>query len=312
MRVSLTSRTWALACGVLAMLGAGLAGGAGIGAKIRRHPAAVSPRQPGQRVDPRGGDDLGGRAVHGACSTTSSCSISTKSRTGRNSSEPELAESWSWNDDYTRLSFKLRQGVKWHDGKPFTAADVKCTWDMLIGKSQDKLRLNPRKAWYRNLDDVVDRRRLRGDLCAEAAAAGLSDAARLGGMSPVYPCHVPPAEMRQHPIGTGPFKFVEFKPQRIHQAGQEHGLLEAGPALSRRHRVDDHPEPRDPDARLYRRQVRHDLSLRGHRRRSMHDIKSQAPTAICEIDPTMVAINLLVNRDNAAVQRSRHPPGDAC
>ena len=30
--------------------------------------------------------------------------------------------------------------------------------------------------------------------------------------SVVYPCHVPPAEVRQHPIGTGPFKFVEFKP----------------------------------------------------------------------------------------------------
>jgi peptide/nickel transport system substrate-binding protein len=32
------------------------------------------------------------------------------------------------------------------------------------------------------------------------------------GYSVVYPCHVPPAEMRQHPIGTGPFKFAEFKP----------------------------------------------------------------------------------------------------
>ena len=30
--------------------------------------------------------------------------------------------------------------------------------------------------------------------------------------SPIYPCHVPPAQMRQHPIGTGPFKFVEYKP----------------------------------------------------------------------------------------------------
>src|SRR5690349_23866839 len=44
---------------------------------------------------------------------------------------PELADSWSWNPDYTRLSFKLHQGVKWHDGKPFTAADVKCTWDLI-------------------------------------------------------------------------------------------------------------------------------------------------------------------------------------
>src|SRR6202040_2851164 len=32
------------------------------------------------------------------------------------------------------------------------------------------------------------------------------------GFAPVYPCHVPAREMRGHPIGTGPFKFVEFKP----------------------------------------------------------------------------------------------------
>src|SRR5215471_17625205 len=36
---------------------------------------------------------------------------------------PDLAESWSWNEEGTRLSFKLHQGVKWHDGKPFTSAD---------------------------------------------------------------------------------------------------------------------------------------------------------------------------------------------
>src|SRR6478735_1586993 len=44
---------------------------------------------------------------------------------------PDLAESWAWNADKTKLTFKLRQGVKWHDGKPFTSADVKCTWDAL-------------------------------------------------------------------------------------------------------------------------------------------------------------------------------------
>jgi peptide/nickel transport system substrate-binding protein len=48
--------------------------------------------------------------------------------------QPELADSWSWNDNHTKLSFKLHQGVKWHDGQPFTAKDVKCTWDMLAGK----------------------------------------------------------------------------------------------------------------------------------------------------------------------------------
>jgi peptide/nickel transport system substrate-binding protein len=34
------------------------------------------------------------------------------------------------------------------------------------------------------------------------------------GWSPVYPCHVSPREMRKHPIGTGPFKFVDFKPNQ--------------------------------------------------------------------------------------------------
>ena len=50
-------------------------------------------------------------------------------------SAPELANSWSWNDDKTKLTFKLREGVKWHDGKPFTAKDVACTLDKLQDKA---------------------------------------------------------------------------------------------------------------------------------------------------------------------------------
>src|SRR6202045_1150852 len=67
---------------------------------------------------------------------------------------PDLATGWSWNEDGTALTLPLRQGVKWHDGKPFTAKDVKCTWDLLTGRAADKLRLNPRKSWYRNLVEV--------------------------------------------------------------------------------------------------------------------------------------------------------------
>ena len=40
---------------------------------------------------------------------------------------PELAISWSWNEEGTELTMPLQQGAKWHDGKPFTARDVKCT-----------------------------------------------------------------------------------------------------------------------------------------------------------------------------------------
>src|SRR5438270_9875097 len=49
-----------------------------------------------------------------------------KPQTGMNTIVPDLATEWTWNGDNTRLTFKLREGVKWHDGKPFTAADVKC------------------------------------------------------------------------------------------------------------------------------------------------------------------------------------------
>src|ERR1700741_3580388 len=124
---------------------------------------------------------------------------------------PDLASNWSWSEDGKELTFKLRDGVNWHDGKPFTAADVKCTWDLITGKSTEKLRVNPRKAWYRNLEEVVP----NGDseVTFRLKRPQTSFIALLAsGLTPVYPGHVAPALMRQHPIGTGPFKFVEFKP----------------------------------------------------------------------------------------------------
>src|SRR4051794_8107763 len=134
-----------------------------------------------------------------------------KAQTSIDTIVPDLASEWAWDEDKTGLTFKLRQGVKWHDGKPFTAKDVKCTFDLLQGKSADKLRLNPRKAWYRNLEEVV----LNGDYEVTFRLKRPQPylvALLASGFTPIYPCHVPPAQMRQQPIGTGPFKFVEFKP----------------------------------------------------------------------------------------------------
>src|SRR5882672_730614 len=125
--------------------------------------------------------------------------------------QPELAESWTWNADHTRLSFKLRQGVKWHDGKPFTAKDVKCTWDLLQGKANEKLRVNPRRSWYGNVDEVVTNGDHEVTFKLKRPQPALL-ALLASGWSPVYPCHVSPRDTRQRPIGTGPFKFVEFKP----------------------------------------------------------------------------------------------------
>src|SRR5215831_13587410 len=49
---------------------------------------------------------------------------------GMRSIVPDLATGWSWSEDGEELTFPLRQDVKWHDGRPFTAKDVKCTWDL--------------------------------------------------------------------------------------------------------------------------------------------------------------------------------------
>ena len=45
---------------------------------------------------------------------------------------PNVAEGWSWNDDYTQLTLNLRKGLKWSDGEPFTANDVMFWWDDII------------------------------------------------------------------------------------------------------------------------------------------------------------------------------------
>ena len=138
----------------------------------------------------------------------------------------------------------MRQGVKWHDGKPFTAKDVQCTWDMLLGKSTDKFRINPRKSWYWNLDGVTDQWRLRGHLSSEAAAAVALIALLASGYSPVYPCHVPPRDMRQHPIGTGPFKFVEFKPNESIRVTRNPDYWKPGRPYLDGIEWHDHPEHR--------------------------------------------------------------------
>src|SRR5271165_1096629 len=85
---------------------------------------------------------------------------------------PDLATSWTSNEEGTDLTFTLREGVKWHDGKPFTAADVKCTYDLLAGKAKEKLRLNYREGLVPQPRRDDHKWRPRGHLSPEAAAAG--------------------------------------------------------------------------------------------------------------------------------------------
>jgi peptide/nickel transport system substrate-binding protein len=127
---------------------------------------------------------------------------------------PDLATSWSSNEEGTELTFPLRHGVKWHDGKTFTAQDVKCTWDLLSGKASEKLRINPRKSWYSNVEEVTTNGDYEVTFRLKRPQPALV-ALLASGWAPIYPCHVSPRDMRSRPIGTGPFKFVEFKPNEV-------------------------------------------------------------------------------------------------
>jgi peptide/nickel transport system substrate-binding protein len=114
---------------------------------------------------------------------------------------PDLAESWAWRDEGRTLAFKLRQGVRWHDGKPFTAKDVQCTFDLLLS-GESKLRRNPRTSWYSNVETVKVNSDFDVRLKLKAPQPSLL-ALLASGYSPVYPCHVPVADMRRKPVGTG-------------------------------------------------------------------------------------------------------------
>ena len=222
---------------------------------------------------------------------------------------PDLAESWSWDSTNTKLTFKLRQGVKWHDGKPFTAKDVQCTWRMLIGKSDiQDFKRNPRKVWYTKLQDVS----INGDYEATFELSEPQPSLPVllaSAFSPVYPCHVPQQVMRTKPVGTGPFKFVEFK------RGDSIRLVRNPDYWKKDRPYLDEITFRMIDSRATRMLAfatgefditfPSDVSVP-----LMKDIKARAPNAICEMITTGTQINLMVNRVNPPFDNPEHPQGD--
>ena len=106
---------------------------------------------------------------------------------------PDLATKWTWNEDGKRLTFALREGVTWHDGKPFTAADVKCTWDLLAGTAKENFKLNVRKGWYSNVESVTANGEHEAVFTLKQPQPAIL-ALFASGFTPVYPCHVSPRD----------------------------------------------------------------------------------------------------------------------
>lgn len=126
---------------------------------------------------------------------------------------PSLAEEWDISDDGTVYTFKLVKNASWHDGQPFTAKDVKFTYDMIFELDD---------YYARTLISLVEEVKMIDDYTIEMVLSS-PDATFLTNLADLYsnsqiilPEHLwngTDYETNPHnesPIGTGPFKFSEW------------------------------------------------------------------------------------------------------
>lgn len=126
---------------------------------------------------------------------------------------PELAERWTIEDDGRTYRFSLRPGVRWHDGTPFTAADVKFTFEEALLKYHARTRAALERLVDRietpdDLTVVIRLRRPYGPLLQRLDVVEASIIPRHQ-----YAGHdLLSGEPTRRPIGTGPFRFVRYAP----------------------------------------------------------------------------------------------------
>ena len=124
---------------------------------------------------------------------------------------PSLAESWKVSDDGKTVTFNLRKGVTWHDGKPFTSADVQFTIMNVLKK------VHPRGPNSFKEVTAIETPDAHTVIFKLANPAPYMMRALGSYESPMVPKHllegqdIRSASIANKPVGTGPFKFVEWK-----------------------------------------------------------------------------------------------------
>ena len=178
--------------------------------------------------------------------------------------KPSLAKSWTISDDGLTYTFVLQDNVKWHDGKPFTSADVVFSTDKFLRETHPRLRalMNQRVASVAADGDDKVVFKLKEPFTPVHL--------RVRGRRPCrwFPKHVyEGTDYRTNPanntpIGTGPFKFKEWKRGSYIHLVKNAEYFKPGLAVPRRDLPADHPR-----RGLARRRVRARHGRRAARRR---------------------------------------------
>ncbi|CAN7692576.1 ABC transporter substrate-binding protein [Neorhizobium tomejilense] len=127
--------------------------------------------------------------------------------------EPDLAESWTPNDGLTEWTFKLRKGVTFHDGSPFTAKDVVATFKAILNPataSPGRNNVGPISDIVA-VDDTTVLFKLSGAYADLPVAMAYTNAR-------IIPASIATGDLKSlstKAVGTGPFKLVSYEPDRL-------------------------------------------------------------------------------------------------
>jgi len=138
---------------------------------------------------------------------------------------PSLAESWEESEDGLTYTFKLRPGLKFHNGDPVTADDVKFSFNRYQGTGAQTFKDHVSEVEI--VDPLIVRFHLKESWPDFMTFYGITATAAGIVVPKKYLTEVGDDGFKRHPVGAGPYKFVSSKP------GVE-VVLEADPGYWRR------------------------------------------------------------------------------